>query len=97
MVKSRNIRNILEAKVFPVRLQWVTEWVRCFRKLEFNEELHLGEIRLSVGIGKIIVRVNLDIRREIVPLSVRFGMCIKEYQFFDECRCCRYLSNVGKA
>jgi hypothetical protein len=28
---------------------WVMEWVRCFRKLEFGEELHHGEIRVSVG------------------------------------------------
>jgi hypothetical protein len=75
----------------------VMEWVGCFRKLEFNEQLHLREIGLGVSVRNIIGRVDRDIRCEIVPLSVSVGMCINEYQFIHECRRHRYLLNVGKA
>ena len=67
------------------------------RQLEFNEELHLGEICLTVGARNIIVRVNWDIRRELITLGVRIGECIDEHQFGSEGSRCRYLSNIDEA
>jgi hypothetical protein len=40
--------------------------VGCIRKLEFSEQLHFSEIRLSVSFRSIIVSVDTDIRRKFI-------------------------------
>jgi hypothetical protein len=100
MDKLGIVRVILKAKVtcfWMRRIFWVTEWVRCIGKLEFDKERHFREIGLGISLQLNINGIDTDIRCKFVTLGIWIGVCIDELQFRGEWYHCSDLLNVSEA